>query len=111
MTGLMRAFGAVVVLLSGVAVQAQEAKIIVTADDLRMNWETVSGEVAFGDLNLATGKGVETLKSRCEVEARKLCGVPDTTLRGRINQNKCHDSVMASANPQIERLAAAARGR
>ncbi|MBS3961356.1 MAG: UrcA family protein [Sandarakinorhabdus sp.] len=111
MTGLLRAFGTAVVLLSGVASQAQEADIIVAADYLRMNWETVSGEVAFGDLNLATDKGVETLKSRVEVEARKLCGVPDTTPRGRINQNKCYDSVLASADPQIERLSAAARGR
>jgi UrcA family protein len=111
MTRLFKALGSTALLLAGVAAHAQEADIIVTSDYLKMNWESVSGQVAHGDLNLATDKGVATMRSRVDVEARRICGVPDTTPRGKINQNKCYDSVIASADPQIERLAATARGR
>lgn len=93
------------------AAAAQEADIIVTSDYLKMNWQKVSGQVPYGDLNLASDKGVETLKSRVKAEAVKLCGVGETTLQGKLNQNECYNSVMASAKPQIEKLAAVARAR
>lgn len=102
---------AVAFLFVATSASAQEADIIVTSDYLKMNWEKVSGQVPFGDLNLATDKGVETFHGRVKTEAAKLCGVPETTVKGKMNQNKCYDSVLASAKPQIDKLAATARSK
>ena len=84
---------------------------MVTSDYLKMGWEQVSTQVPYGDLNLATDKGVETLRTRVKAEAGKMCGVSDGSARNTMNRNTCYDSVMASAEPQIVKLAADARAR
>ena len=88
---------------------AQEADIVVTGTTLRMGYEKVSAEVPFGDLNLKNESGVETLRSRVKVEARKMCGVRDGTLAASTAWKSCYDSVIGSAEPQIDRVVKAAR--
>ena len=107
-TGLM--LGAFALLASATAATAQ-ADVMVTSDYLKMGWEQVSTQVPYGDLNLATDKGVDALRARVKAEAGKMCGTTDGTARNTANRNTCYDSVMASAEPQIVKLAADARAR
>lgn len=107
-TGLM--LGAFALLASATAATAQ-ADVMVTSDYLKMGWEQVSAQVPYGDLNLATDKGVEALRARVKSEAGKMCGTTDGTARNTMNRNTCFESVMASAEPQIVKLAADARAR
>ncbi len=93
------------------AASAQEAEIVVSSDYLKMGWEQVSGEVKFGDLNLKTDSGVDTFNQRVKAEAMKLCGVTEASLRDKANHNRCYDSVLASAKPQVEKLTATARSQ
>jgi UrcA family protein len=88
-----------------------QADVMVTSDYLKMGWEQVSAQVPYGDLNLASDDGVATLRGRVKAEARKMCGVPDGTAAGTRNTNTCFDSVMASAEPQIVKLATDAKAR
>jgi UrcA family protein len=104
------ALGAFALLASATAATAQ-ADVMVTSDYLKMGWEQVSTQVPYGDLNLSTDKGVETLRTRVKAEAGKMCGVTDGSARNTMNRNTCFDSVMASAEPQIVKLAADARAR
>ena len=84
---------------------------MVTSDYLKMGWEQVSAQVPYGDLNLATDQGVEALRTRVKAEATKMCGSPEVRTKAAQNRNTCLDSVMASAEPQIAKLAADARAR
>ncbi len=102
--------GAFSLLATATAASAQ-ADVMVTSDYLKMGWEQVSTQVPYGDLNLATDKGVETLRTRVKAEAGKMCGTSDGSARNTMNRNTCFDSVMASAEPQIVKLAADARAR
>jgi len=102
--------GAVALLATATAATAQ-ADVMVTADYLKMGWEEVSSQVPYGDLNLATDKGVAALRDRVKSEANKMCGRTDGTARNTMNRNTCFNSVMASAEPQIAKLAADARAR
>jgi UrcA family protein len=103
-------FGAMALLATAGAATAQ-ADVMVTSDYLKMGWEQVSAQVPYGDLNLATDKGVATLRDRVKAEAGKMCGVSDGTARNTMNKNTCYESVMASAEPQIVKLASDARAR
>ena len=107
-TGLT--LGAFALLASATAATAQ-ADVMVTSDYLKMGWEQVSAQVPYGDLNLATDKGVAALRDRVKSEANKMCGKTDGPARNTANRNTCFDSVMASAEPQIAKLAADARAR
>lgn len=107
-TGLM--LGAMALLASATAATAQ-ADVMVTSDYLKMGWEQVSAQVPYGDLNLGTDKGVDALRARVKAEASKMCGKSDGTARNTANRNTCYESVMASAEPQIVKLAADARAR
>lgn len=107
-TGLM--LGAMALLASATAATAQ-ADVMVTSDYLKMGWEQVSTQVPYGDLNLGTDKGVDALRARVKAEASKMCGKSDGTARNTANRNTCYESVMASAEPQIVKLAADARAR
>jgi UrcA family protein len=102
--------GAFALLASATAATAQ-ADVMVTSDYLKMGWEQVSTQVPYGDLNLTTDKGVEALRTRVKAEAGKMCGTSDGSTRNMMNRNTCYDSVMASAEPQIVKLAADARAR
>jgi UrcA family protein len=98
-------------LLASASVATAQADVMVTSDYLKMGWEQVSTQVPYGDLNLATDKGVETLRARVKAEANKMCGRTDGTARNTANRNTCYESVMASAEPQVVKLAADARAR
>jgi UrcA family protein len=102
--------GAVALLATATAATAQ-ADVMVTSDYLKMGWEEVSAQVPYGDLNLTTDKGVAALRDRVKSEANKMCGKTDGSARNTMNRNTCFDSVMASAEPQIAKLAADARAR
>lgn len=102
--------GALALLATAGAATAQ-ADVMVTSDYLKMGWEQVSAQVPYGDLNLASDAGVATLRERVKAEAGKMCGVSDGTARNTMNKNTCYNSVMASAEPQITKLAADARAR
>lgn len=102
--------GAVALLASATAATAQ-ADVMITSDYLKMGWEQVSAQVPYGDLNLATDKGVEALRARVKGEATKMCGAAQSNAKATMNRNSCFDSVMASAEPQIVKLAADARAR
>lgn len=101
------AFG---LLVTASAVSAQ-ADVIVTQDYLKMGWEQQSTLVPYGDLNLASDKGVATLRQRVKAEATKICGKSDGTAKNTANKSVCYDSVIASAEPQIVKLAADAKAR
>jgi len=105
-----RALGGLVLFASATVATAQ-ADVMVTSDYLRMGWEQVSAEVPYGDLNLTTEKGVEALRGRVRSEAIKMCGAPEVGARNALNRNTCLDQVMTSAEPQIVKLAGAARAR
>lgn len=107
---LGQTLGAFALLASATAATAQ-ADVMVTSDYLKMGWEQVSTQVPYGDLNLSTDKGVEALRARVRSEAIKMCGAPEVGARNTMNRNTCLDSVMASAEPQIVKLAADARAR
>jgi UrcA family protein len=62
--------GAFALIVSAIAANAQ-ADAMVTSDYLQMGWKQVSTQVPYGDLNLATDKGVETLRERVKSEANK----------------------------------------
>jgi UrcA family protein len=98
-------------LLATATVATAQADVMVTSDYLKMGWEQVSSQVRYGDLNLATDDGVEALRGRVKTEAAKMCGVPEAGTRAAANRNTCFDSVMASAEPQIVKLASSARAR
>ena len=88
---------------------AQDADIVVTGTVMRMGYEKVSAEVPFGDINLKLDSGVETLRSRVKAEARKMCGGRDGSLASSNAWKTCYDSVIGSAEPQIDRVVKAAR--
>ncbi len=102
--------GAVALLASATAATAQ-ADVMVTSDYLKMGWEQVSAQVPYNDLNLATDSGVATLRSRVKAEASKMCGTAQSNAKATMNRQSCFDSVMASAEPQIVKLASDARAR
>jgi UrcA family protein len=102
--------GAFALLATATAATAQ-ADVMVTSDYLKMGWEQVSTQVPYGDLNLASDDGIATLRGRVKTEAAKMCGTPEANARSNMNRNTCFDSVMASAEPQIAKLAADARAR
>jgi UrcA family protein len=93
------------------AFAAQAQNVTVTSDYLKMNWQTVTSEVPFGDLNLKDPKAVEVLKARVKTTAEKMCGDKGTALKDKQNNAICYDSVMASAEPQIEQVVAAAKAK
>ena len=101
------AFG---LLVTASAASAQ-ADVIVTQDYLKMGWEQVSGVVPFGDLNLANDAGVATLRSRVKAEANRICGDTSGSVKNKADRKTCYDSVIASAEPQIVRLATDAKTR
>ncbi len=98
-------------LLASAAVATAQADVMVTSDYLKMGWEQVSAQVPYNDLKLGTDEGVATLRARVKTEAGKMCGAPEVGVRNNTNRKTCFDSVMASAEPQIVKLAADARAR
>jgi UrcA family protein len=98
-------------LLATATVASAQADVMVTSDYLKMGWEQVTTQVPYGDLNLATDKDVETLRTRVRAEAGKMCSNSDGSARSTANRNTCFESVMTSAEPQITKLAADARAR
>ena len=102
--------GALALMASATVANAQ-ADVVVTQDYLKMGWEQVSAQVPYGDLNLANDSGVSTLRERVKAEARKMCGAGGGTVKDNANRATCFDSVMASAEPQITKLASDARAR
>ncbi|MFN7398384.1 MAG: UrcA family protein [Sandaracinobacter sp.] len=62
--------GAFALIASATAANAQ-ADVMVTSDYLQMGWEKVSTQIPYGDLNLATDQGVETLRECMKSEANK----------------------------------------
>ncbi|TPE61405.1 UrcA family protein [Sandaracinobacter neustonicus] len=98
-------------LLATTSAASAQADVIVTQDYLKMGWEQVSTLVPYGDLNLASDKGVATLRERVKAEARKICGKSDGTAKNTANTSTCYDSVIASAEPQIVKLATDAKAR
>ncbi len=98
-------------LLATATVATAQADVMVTSDYLKMGWEQISAQVPYSDLKLGTDDGVATLRARVKTEAAKMCGAPDAGARSNMNRNTCFDSVMASAEPQIVKLAADARAR
>jgi UrcA family protein len=100
---------AAILLLAAPATMAQAPEITVLGDYLRMNWKQVAGEVSFADLDLRKDAGVETLNRRVEAEARRICNVGETSVRGAADGRSCVDSVLASAKPQVDRVVANAR--
>ena len=75
--------GAVALLATATAATAQ-ADVMVTSDYLKMGWEEVSAQVPYGDLNLSTDKGVETLRERVKSEANRMCGTVDGSTRSTV---------------------------
>lgn len=85
---------------------AGEPDIVVTGERMKIGWKSVSGEIPFGDLNLASDRGAATLRQRMEAEVRKLCAAAASAAERR----ECQAMVLASARPQVDRLVADARG-
>jgi UrcA family protein len=102
--------GAFTLLAAATAATAQ-ADVSVTSDYLKMGWEQVSTQVPYGDLNLASDDGVAALRDRVKSEANKMCATTGRSASDTTNKNACYNSVMASAEPQIARLATEAKAR
>lgn len=82
--------GAVLVIGSG-AVQAERPS------DLR------TATIRYGDLNLATQAGVETLYHRIRVAARTVCGSPhERQIELRRSARTCNDAVVEEAVTTVE---------
>ena len=75
-------------LLATTSAASAQADVIVTQDYLKMGWEQVSTLVPYGDLNLASDKGVATLRERVKAEARKICGKSDGTAKNTANNRQ-----------------------
>ena|SRR5687768_13675554 len=58
--------------------------------------------VTYGDLNLATTAGVQTLDARLEASVKAVCGRPDIRdLKSNAAWEQCKDAAMNSAHEQL----------
>lgn len=65
-------------------------------------------EVHHADLDLASAKGQERLKTRIKSAVRQVCRSPRAiSLRERADQTRCETDAMASAMPKAEQTIAA----
>lgn len=70
------------------------------------DWKTK--EVQYEDLDLATAKGQERLKTRVKQAVKQVCGSPRAiTLQERLDQTNCEKNAMANAMPKAEQTIAA----
>lgn len=70
------------------------------------DWKTK--EVQYEDLDLATAKGQERLKTRVKQAVKQVCGSPRAiTLQERLDQNNCETAAIARAMPKAEQQIAA----
>ena len=85
---------AVAVALSSIAAApavAQEVQIVVN----------------YGDLNLSTTAGVQTLDARLEAGVKAVCGRPDVRdVKAGAAYTQCRDAAMLSVNEQLARQGA-----
>jgi UrcA family protein len=100
--------GGACILLAAPAV-AQSPEIVVQGTNLKMGYATATGQVPFGDLNLKTQSGVDTLNARVKAEAQKLCATGGGSAPVRGDTSACVNSMVASAQPQVDQVVARAR--
>jgi len=71
---------------------------------------TLTQSVSYGDLNLASPKGVATLMARVKGAVNKVCSPADNMdLRQVDATRKCRESALAGAMSQINSISAEAR--
>lgn len=80
----------------GSAGAQSRADITVTAEPVAF--------VSYGDLNLRTASGVETLNGRVRRAAKQVCGISNGTepLYAEMNGRTCWRAAVADAQPQID---------
>ena len=70
--------------------------------------ESKSMEVGYEDLDLATPRGQDRLKTRVKQAVKQVCGSPRAiTLKERLDQNRCQSDAIARAMPKAEQRIAA----
>jgi UrcA family protein len=63
--------------------------------------------VSYGDLDLNTAAGVQTLDARLEASVKAVCGRPDVRdLKSGLAYEQCKDAAMNSAHEQLARQGA-----
>lgn len=102
------AFAALALVLAA-PLAAQAPEIVVQGTNLKMGYAQATGTVSFGDLNLKTDNGVNTLNARVKAEAERLCGPGSGTAPVRQDQATCVNAMIASAKPQVDQVVAKAR--
>lgn len=70
--------------------------------------DTRTKEVHHEDLDLASAKGQQRLKTRVKQAVRQVCASPRAmTVRERLDLNRCEAEAMAAAMPKAEQTIAA----
>jgi UrcA family protein len=70
--------------------------------------EWKSKEVGYEDIDLATPKGQDRLKTRVKQAVKMVCGSPRAiTLKERLDQSRCESDAIARAMPKAEQTIAA----
>ena len=82
------------------------AALLLVANAIPAAAETVSIEVPYGDLDLASSTGMATLESRVKVAIKRVCGTPQPDLRDlndRLDYWRCIKKARAAAAAEIAR--------